>query len=99
MVNVKPPFTVRFPMVIAVAGATIPELIMILSPAAGTPAGDQLAAVAQAVPVEVLVTCAYPSADTSRNENSSIKGCALNFMKMGLRVVFIIHLFWMRFVK
>jgi hypothetical protein len=95
MVNVKPPFTVRFPMVIAVAGAVIPELIMILSPAAGTPAGDQFAAVAQAVPVEVLVTCAKPSAETIRNENSSNKGRTFRFVLIKCRAVFIVHLFVM----
>ena len=71
IVNVKPLFTVRFPMVTAVAGATMLELIIILSPMAGTPEGDQFAAVAQAVPVEVLIACVKPTAALSRNDKSS----------------------------
>ena len=93
IVNINPLLTVRLPMVIAVAGADMPELIMILSPAAGTPTGDQLAAVAQAVPVEVFVTWAEPSAANIRNDHNSKVCRKFHLKQMGITSILIVHFF------
>lgn len=56
MVIVKPLFTVKLAILTAVVGAVMLVLMMTSSNGPGTPDGDQFPAVAQAVPIEVLVT-------------------------------------------